>query len=100
MTFFNNIFFGQQRGANGTFFSPFTDMSRRAAKGLAIFAVFLVGLGVLVLLFPLVLAFFVAGLFFLAALLCLRWALRIYRQSRFTTNSNDVHVDVRIDEIE
>lgn len=100
MTFFNNIFFGQRRNASGTFFSPFTVMSRRAAKGLAVFAVFLIGLGVLVLVFPMVLAFFVAGLFFLVALFCLRWALKIFRQSRFTTNSDDVHVDIRIDEME
>ena len=100
MTFFNNIFFGQRHNANGTFFSPFTAMSRGAAKGLAMFALFLIGLGVLVLVFPMVLAFFVAGLFFLIALLCLRWSWRIYRQSRFTANSSDVHIDVEINEIE
>jgi len=69
-----------QSGSN--FCSPFSMMSRRAAMGLAITGLLLVSFGILVLLFPLALAVFVAIVFFLAAMGCLRWAWVVYRGGR------------------
>ena len=71
---------GCQSGSN--FCSPFSVMSRRAATGLALVGLLLVGFGILVLLFPLALAVFVAIVFFLAAMGCLRWAWVVYRGGR------------------
>lgn len=71
-------------------------VSGHAVKALASGALAAAGLGVLVLLFPLVLAFFVAGILFLAALICLSFAWRIYRSRDRQDSSYDV--DVIVDE--
>ena len=62
--------------------------------GLAMLGLLLVIFGILVLLFPLALAVFVAVLFFLAALGCLRWSWKVYRGSR-PEERYVKHVDVK-----
>jgi len=83
-------------GTTGSFFgSPFAFFAHSGLKTLLSIAFCLIGLGILILIFPLVLAFFVAGLFFFAALLCLRFAWRLYRISGHqNTNTHHIHVDV------
>ena len=78
--------------SSSNFCSPFSVMSRRAAIGLALVGLLLVGFGILVLLFPLALALFVAIIFFLAASGCLRWAWVVYRGGR-TKDRYVEHVD-------
>ncbi|MCK5269390.1 MAG: hypothetical protein KAJ46_01345 [Sedimentisphaerales bacterium] len=95
MRFFTQRFSAYRQGCqNGSdFCSPFSAMSRRAAMGLAMAGLLLVGIGVLVLLFPLALAVFVAFVFFLAAMGCLRWAWVVYRSGR-PESRHVKHVDV------
>jgi len=95
MIFYSQIFSTNRPGyqSSSIFRSPFSVMSRRAAMGLALLGLLLVGFGILVLLFPLALAVFVAVLFFLTALGCLRWAWMVYRGSRIE-NRYVKHVDV------
>ena len=94
MRFFLRNFSAYRPGCQGgsNFCSPFSVMSRRAAMGLALAGLLLVGFGILVLLFPLALAVFVAIVFFLAAMGCLRWAWVVYRGGR-TKDRYVEHVD-------
>ena len=96
MRFFTQNFSAYRPGYqnDSNFCSPFSVMSRRAAMGLAITGLLLVSIGILVLLFPLALAVFVAIVFFLAAMGCLRWAWVVYRSSR-TENRYVKSVDVK-----
>jgi hypothetical protein len=84
MRFFTQRFSAYRPGcqSDSNFCSPFSVMSRRAAMGLALAGLLLVGIGILVLLFPLALAVFVAIVFFLTAMGCLRWAWVVYRGGR------------------
>ena len=97
---FRQFFGGSSYGepAGGTF-SPWGNLSNNAIKALLSIALVLVGLGALVLIFPLVLAFFVAGLFFFIAFLCLSWAWKIYRLRR-GASAERKYVDVRVENIE
>jgi len=99
MTFFRQFFYRggvpeQQTGAGG-FVSPFSGITRTGLRTLLTMAAFLIALGILVLVFPVVLAVFVAVLFFGVALICLRFAWRIYRASRLQRPySHDVQVTI------
>ena len=99
MTFFRQFFCRggfprEQPGASG-FVSPFSGMTQTGLKTLLSIAAFLIGLGVLVLVFPVVLAVFVAALFFGVALICLRFSWRIYRAGRaHRPYTNDVQVTI------
>jgi|GEM_PF-3476856 len=81
---------------NPPFFLPnFTNLMGSSARFLLFFAIIALGLGVLVLLFPLILAFFVAGFFFLIALFSLRYAWKIYYLNRPAQNHRpQYHVEI------
>ena len=70
--------------------------SRFAAHFLLTVALLLTGLGILVLLFPLVLAVFVAILFFMVAAACLRFAWHFYRITRSTGVSPPVDHEIHV----
>jgi len=63
-------------------FSPWASLIFGSIRFLITLALFFIGIATLILLFPKVLAYFVAGMFFIAAFLCLRSAWRIYWRSR------------------
>ena len=73
-------------------FGPFDVLGRYAIHTLLIIALLLTGLGILVLLFPLVLAVVVAILFFWIALMAAGFAYRIHRSRRY---DSPTIVDVR-----
>jgi O-antigen/teichoic acid export membrane protein len=77
--------------------SWFTRMIQTSIKTICTLAFLLIGLGILVLLFPLVLAFFVAAICFIGALFFLRyaWTLRRHNISRPHDHHSQVHVTVR-----
>ena len=58
------------------------NLSRGGIKWLTSSALTLIGLGVLMLLFPLILAIVISSLFFLIALFCLQMAWKIHRAAR------------------
>lgn len=90
--FFSHLFStSRQPGSPHNIFdcSPLAAASRHGVKLLVSSALLLIGLGVLILLFPLVLAVFVAALFFLIALLCLNFAWRVYRGSKKNQPSSE-----------
>ncbi len=60
----------------------FYKLSQSGIKSLVSLALTLIGLGALMLIFPLVLAIVVASLFFLIALICLQVAWKIHRTAR------------------
>jgi|GEM_PF-2367318 len=75
--------------------TPWGSLLYGSVKTLLVCSVGLIGLGVLVLLFHRVLAFLVAGLCFLLALVCLKCAWRVYRDARVSTHrAGRIHVDV------
>ena len=95
--FFRQIFFYQPPGSseNEPYISPFTAISRHGIKVLLWTALILIALGVLILIYPLILAVFVAALFFLLALGCLSFAWRLWRAGRLRPPSNpDIHVEI------
>ncbi|MBN1765913.1 MAG: hypothetical protein JW860_11690 [Sedimentisphaerales bacterium] len=56
-------------------------------------ALILIALGILVLLFPLILAFFVAALFFFGALVCLKWWWKLKHPTTHTHQTIIYHED-------
>ena len=75
----------------------FYKLTQNGIKSLTSVALTLIGLGVLMLLFPLVLAIVIASLFFLIALICLQVAWKIHRAARNIQNQQShhhTHVDV------
>ena len=74
---------------------PLTPLARNAAKLFLTIALACIGLAVLIILFPLVLAIFVAALFVIVALFCLALAWKTYRASRHL-RSDRSHVEVTI----
>lgn len=78
--YFSNMAVGSDY-PNGPSF-PWSSLIFGSIRFLITMALFFVGIAVLILLFPKVLAYFVAGMFFIAALLSLRSAWRIYWRSR------------------
>ena len=83
------------RTTSSFFGSPFKYFANSGIKTLLSIALFLIALGSLVLIFPLILAFFVAGLLFFAALLCLSFAWKLFRISRHqNSQTHHIHVDV------
>ena len=77
------------------FQSPFHSLMFGSVKALISIALFFIGLAVLVLALPEVLAFFVAGICFLIALYCLQFAWRIHKASRSNKNQpRHINVDV------
>ena len=75
------------------FTNAVTSASKGFAKGLFIFALLLVGFGVLILKFPEVFAFMAALIFFIAGLGCASTALKIYlahrRFTKMTSSGED-----------
>jgi len=78
--YFNNISVGPD--SPQVPFSPWASLLFGSIRFLITLALFFIGIATLILLFPKVLAYFVAGMFFIAAFLCLRSAWRIYWRSR------------------
>ena len=71
----------------------FNSFQRTGARYLTLAALVLVGIAVLTLLFPMVLAVLFAAVCFLGAAACLRLAWRIYRASGPTKNRPHIHVE-------
>lgn len=92
MRIFRRIIFDDNATESGQ--SPFRSFSTNAAKMLLMLALFFIGIGILVMIFPEVLAFFVALLFFMAAFVCLGWAWRIFRGGRGAGRDPIIHMDV------
>ena len=93
---FRHIFFRQPTGGptNEFYPSPFASITRNGIKLLLLFALTLIALGILVLIFPRILAVFVAALFFLLALGCLSFAWRLWRAGRAKPPSDhSIHVE-------
>ena len=92
------IFTNFQAGGNhaGPGGSPWSHLLFNSIHTLVTIAFTFIGLGALVLLFPLVLAYFVAGIFFLVAFFSLRTAWRLYWRSRPAKPYTRKHVDVEI----
>ena len=88
-------FFFYQPPQDPNFASPFASYARSGIKLLVILSLLLIGLGVLILIYPLILAIFVAALFFLIALTCLNFAWRLFRANR-QRHSTDQHIHVQI----
>jgi len=63
-------------------FSPWASLIFGSIRFLITLALFFIGVATLILLFPKVLAYFVAGMFLIAAFICLRSAWRVYWRSR------------------
>jgi len=81
----------RQAGAS----TPWGSLLYGSVKTLIACSAGFVGLGVLVLLFHRVLAFLAAGVCFLLAVVCLKFAWRVYRGARVTTHrAGRIHVDV------
>ena len=75
--------------------SPFSVFTRNGIKTLVWLALMLITFGVLILIFPLVLAVVVAALFFMIALVCLSFAWKLYRASkRISRVEPQVHVEI------
>jgi ABC-type bacteriocin/lantibiotic exporter with double-glycine peptidase domain len=75
----------------------FQTLTQNGIKSLTSLAITLIALGILMLLFPLVLAIVIASLFFLIALFCMNFAWKIYRASRNIQQQQShqhTHVDV------
>ena len=94
--FFRQIFFSQPPGGgNNIHPSSFASISRNGIKILAWIALILIALGILILIYPLILAIFVAALFFLLALGCLSFAWRLWRAGRARPPAHhDIHVEI------
>ena len=91
--FFNNSSF--VGGRHSSFGTPFDFLARSGVRTLVFFALVLIALGVLMLLFPLFPAICVASLLFFIALLCLKFAWRIHRvQRQPDPNRSDVHIEI------
>ena len=93
MAYFRNGFSFCNFGSRGPRVSLFSGGMLQAVRLLVSIALMLTGMGVLVILFPRVLAYFVAGLFFFVAVVCLQQAWKIYKASR-RINDIDVNVDM------
>jgi hypothetical protein len=91
---FTNFHTGPNQPSNGG--SPWSGLLFNSIHTLLSIAFTFIGLAVLVLLFPLVLAYFVAGIFFLVAFFSLRAAWRLYWRSRPAKPTSRKHVDVEI----
>ena len=75
--------------------SPFSVFTRNGIKTLVSLALTLIAFGVLILIFPLVLAVVVAALFFMIAAVCLSFAWKLYRASRRVSHVEpQVHVEI------
>ena len=75
--------------------SPFSVFTRNGIKTLVWLALTLITLGVLMLIFPMVLAVVVAALFFMIALSCLSFAWKLFRASRRVSRMEpQVHVEI------
>ncbi|MBN2210537.1 MAG: hypothetical protein JW709_04000 [Sedimentisphaerales bacterium] len=91
--FFNRFYVHPRENGGPQIFSPFGLALRHAAGTLVMLALACIALGIGVLLFPLILAIFVAVLFFFVALVCLGWAWRIYR-TQSAHREPTIHVKV------
>lgn len=85
---------GPDSGSPGSHF--LSSLFQNTAKTLLTIAVFCIGLGVLVLIFPLILAFFVAAILFFISLVSLVFAWKVYRSGRIDHDGRRrIHVTVR-----
>jgi hypothetical protein len=103
MAYFNRFVYRRQGEHGESPQSPFacglTDASHNAARLFLAIAAVLIALAILILLFPLILAVFVAVLFFIGAFICLRFALTCYLAARRTRRRHDpaaTHIDVEV----
>ncbi len=92
MRIFRHLFLNDSDYRYGS--SPFTSMTTNAAKMLVVLAFFFIGIGILIIMFPEVLAYFVALLFFAAAFACFSWAWKIFRAGKNRQVDNMIHIDV------
>lgn len=79
------------------------NLTQSGIKSLVSLSLTLIGLGTLMLLFPLVLAIVVASLFFLIALFCLQVAWKIHRAARNIQNQQSqhrTHIDVDVIDVD
>ncbi|MCP4711348.1 MAG: hypothetical protein GY869_22235 [Planctomycetes bacterium] len=75
--------------------SPFSVFTKNGIKTLLSLALTLITFGVLILIYPLVLAVVVAALFFLIALVCVSFAWKLFRASkRISQAGPQVHIEI------